>query len=55
MNGTYAPDEERQKVTLTFEFKTKHSPGTEEHLRQLLQSHFRMHNMWMRDDGVVEV
>jgi hypothetical protein len=36
MNGQYEPGEKQQEVQITFRFKTKHNPGTPEHLAQLI-------------------
>lgn len=38
MNGTYAPGEPKQEITLTIRFNTKHNPGNESHLKNLIQN-----------------
>jgi hypothetical protein len=41
MNGTYEEGEPHQEIQITFRFNVKHSPGTPEHLRQIVESYLR--------------
>lgn len=38
MNGEYAPGEPKQEITLTIRFNTKHNPGSESHLKTMMQT-----------------
>ncbi len=55
-NGTYKSGEKRQTLQVVIEFKIKHVPGNEGHLKQLIKSSLPVkgYPVW-EEDGVLHV
>lgn len=55
MDGTYKEGEPHQEIQVTIRCKVKHNPGTQEHLKVMLQSHLRAKGLTLGDDLVIEI
>jgi len=49
------PLDEPQSITVRVEYRTKHNPGTENHLRQLLRSTLLSKGIRVKEDGTIEL
>ena len=44
-----------QTIQITVEFQTKHEPGNEAHLRQVIHSYLKSKGVNVGDDGIIRV
>ena len=49
------PLDDPQSITVRVEYRTKHNPGNENHLRQLLRSTLLSKGIRVKEDGTIEL